>query len=142
MPSAWVHKEGLVTEAVNHALASHDWERVAQLIGDASESLRLRGETATLREAAAMAIGAAENRMTPLAILQAFDRIITDRNISLTFAPAGDTPPMSFSLGLSRTNWYPKILEGLRDVSRPGAHLDESHPKLLFILRENRERAG
>ncbi len=33
--SEWFKNEGLVTEAVNHALAAHDWERVAQLIGDA-----------------------------------------------------------------------------------------------------------
>jgi ATP/maltotriose-dependent transcriptional regulator MalT len=46
--SEWFESEGLVTEAVNHALAAHDWERVARLIGDASESLRQRGEIATL----------------------------------------------------------------------------------------------
>ena len=46
--SEWFNNEGLVTEAVNHALAARDWERVAQLIGDASESLRQRGEIATL----------------------------------------------------------------------------------------------
>jgi len=46
--SAWFENEGLVTEAVNHALAAQDWERVARLIGDASESLRRRGEIATL----------------------------------------------------------------------------------------------
>jgi LuxR family transcriptional regulator, maltose regulon positive regulatory protein len=46
--SEWFKREGLVTEAVNHALAACDWERVAQLIGDASESLRQRGEIATL----------------------------------------------------------------------------------------------
>jgi LuxR family maltose regulon positive regulatory protein len=46
--SQWFKNEGLVTEAVNHALAAQDWERVAGLIGDASESLRQRGEIATL----------------------------------------------------------------------------------------------
>ena len=46
--SEWFEHEGLVTEAVNHALAAQDWERVARLIGDASESLRQRGEIATL----------------------------------------------------------------------------------------------
>jgi LuxR family maltose regulon positive regulatory protein len=46
--SRWFKNEGLVTEAVNHALAAQDWERVARLIGDASESLRQRGEIATL----------------------------------------------------------------------------------------------
>ncbi len=46
--SEWFKNEGLVTEAVNHALAAHDWERVARLIGDASEALRQRGEIATL----------------------------------------------------------------------------------------------
>jgi LuxR family transcriptional regulator, maltose regulon positive regulatory protein len=46
--SEWFEKEGLVTEAVNHALVAKDWERVARLIGDASESLRQRGELVTL----------------------------------------------------------------------------------------------
>ena len=46
--SEWFENEGLVTEAVNHALAAQAWERVARLIGDASESLRQRGEIATL----------------------------------------------------------------------------------------------
>ena len=46
--SEWFNNEGLVTEAVNHALAAQDWERVARLIGDASEALRQRGEIATL----------------------------------------------------------------------------------------------
>jgi LuxR family maltose regulon positive regulatory protein len=46
--SEWFEKEGLVTEAVNHALVAQDWERVARLIGDASESLRQRGELVTL----------------------------------------------------------------------------------------------
>ena len=46
--SEWFNNEGLVTEAVNHALAAQDWERVARLIGGASESLRQRGEIATL----------------------------------------------------------------------------------------------
>jgi LuxR family maltose regulon positive regulatory protein len=46
--SKWFEKEGLVTEAVNHALVAQDWERVARLIGDASESLRQRGELVIL----------------------------------------------------------------------------------------------
>jgi LuxR family maltose regulon positive regulatory protein len=46
--SEWFNNEGLVTEAVNHALAAHDWERAAWLIENASESLRQRGEIATL----------------------------------------------------------------------------------------------
>ena len=46
--SEWFENEGLVTEAVNHALAAHDWERAARLMENASESLRQRGEIATL----------------------------------------------------------------------------------------------
>lgn len=46
--SEWFESEGLVTEAVNHALAAHDWERAAWLIENASESLRQRREIATL----------------------------------------------------------------------------------------------
>ncbi len=46
--STWFENEGLITDAANHALVARDWERVARLIGDASESLRQRGELATL----------------------------------------------------------------------------------------------
>lgn len=46
--SEWFESEGLVTEAVNHALAAPAWERAARLTENASESLRQRGETATL----------------------------------------------------------------------------------------------
>jgi len=46
--SEWFENDGLVTEAVNQALAAHDWERAARLMGNASESLRQRGEIATL----------------------------------------------------------------------------------------------
>ena len=44
----WFENERLVTEAVKHAIAAHDWESVARLTDSASESLRLRGEIATL----------------------------------------------------------------------------------------------
>jgi LuxR family maltose regulon positive regulatory protein len=40
--------EGLITEAVNHALAAPAWERAARLIENASELLRQSGEIATL----------------------------------------------------------------------------------------------
>jgi LuxR family transcriptional regulator, maltose regulon positive regulatory protein len=46
--SEWFENEGLVTGAVNHALAAHAWERVARLMENESESLRQRGEIATL----------------------------------------------------------------------------------------------
>ena len=46
--SEWFENEGLIMEAVNHALAKHDWERAARLMENASESLRQRGEIATL----------------------------------------------------------------------------------------------
>ena len=46
--SEWFENEGQITEAVNHALAKHDWERAARLMEHASEALRQRGEIATL----------------------------------------------------------------------------------------------
>ena len=46
--SEWFETEGLVTEAVNHAVAAHDWEHAARLMENASESMRQRGEIATL----------------------------------------------------------------------------------------------
>ena len=46
--SEWFENEGLMTEAVNHALANHDWERAGRLMENACELLRQRGEIATL----------------------------------------------------------------------------------------------
>ena len=46
--SEWFENEGLVTGAVNHALSAHAWERAARLMENESESLRQRGEIATL----------------------------------------------------------------------------------------------
>jgi ATP/maltotriose-dependent transcriptional regulator MalT len=46
--SEWFENERLATEAVNHALAAQDWERATRLMENAGESLRLRGEIATL----------------------------------------------------------------------------------------------
>ncbi len=46
--SEWFENEMLVAEAVNHALAAHDWERAARLMEQVSEALRQRGEIATL----------------------------------------------------------------------------------------------
>lgn len=46
--SEWFENEGLMTEAVHHAVAVKDWERAARLMENASESLRQRGEIATL----------------------------------------------------------------------------------------------
>ena len=46
--SAWFENEGLITEAVNHALAARNWERAAPLMEMAGESLRKGGGVATL----------------------------------------------------------------------------------------------
>jgi ATP/maltotriose-dependent transcriptional regulator MalT len=46
--SEWFENEGHITEAVNHAVAVQDWDRAARLMENASESLRQRGEIATL----------------------------------------------------------------------------------------------
>jgi LuxR family maltose regulon positive regulatory protein len=44
----WFEKEGLVSEAIQHALAAQDWGRAAALIGQASDGLLKRGELVTL----------------------------------------------------------------------------------------------
>ena len=46
--SRWFETEGLMTEAVQHALAAQDWERAAGLIVQASGDLLKRGEMVTL----------------------------------------------------------------------------------------------
>jgi hypothetical protein len=88
---------------------------------DASRvALALRGETATLREVAAMAIGASENRLTPFMLLQSFARIVTDTRLALRLSPIDDIPVLNTRLGLRNTPWYPAMLGGLQDVTRKG----------------------
>ena len=45
---AWFEREGLLPEAIDHALAMHDFEKAAQLVESAAETQRQRGEIATL----------------------------------------------------------------------------------------------
>jgi len=45
----WCERNGLVAEAVPHALATQDWERAARLIEQTARSFLSRGETTTLR---------------------------------------------------------------------------------------------
>jgi LuxR family maltose regulon positive regulatory protein len=46
--SAWYEREGLMDEAIRHALSAEDIERAAHLVGEAAESAMLRSEFATL----------------------------------------------------------------------------------------------
>jgi LuxR family maltose regulon positive regulatory protein len=48
--AAWFEQQGLVVEAVHHALASHDWERAARLITAHGRKLMVRGQAHTVRE--------------------------------------------------------------------------------------------
>lgn len=46
--SAWYERQGLVAEAVDHAFAARDLDRVATLLSAHGEALLMRGETETL----------------------------------------------------------------------------------------------
>ncbi len=46
--SAWYDEQGLMDEAIEHALSAEDTERAAHLVGEAAESTMLRSEFATL----------------------------------------------------------------------------------------------
>jgi LuxR family maltose regulon positive regulatory protein len=46
--SAWHEQQGLMDEAIEHALSAGDFERAAHLVGQAAESTMLRSEFATL----------------------------------------------------------------------------------------------
>jgi hypothetical protein len=105
--------------------------------------LSRRGEVATLRQVAAMAIGAGENRISPLMMVQSFARVVTDKKLTLRFAPLDDFPAMAASLGLRSRPWYKQILGGLEDVTRPGGtaeHLSNpligsSAPRIRFFAK-------
>jgi LuxR family maltose regulon positive regulatory protein len=47
--AAWFEQQGLVVEAVHHALDSHDWERAARLITAHGRKLMVRGQVHTVR---------------------------------------------------------------------------------------------
>ena len=46
--SRWFEAQGHISEAIQHALASQDWERAARLIGQATDGMLKRGEMDTL----------------------------------------------------------------------------------------------
>jgi LuxR family maltose regulon positive regulatory protein len=46
--SQWFEAQGLITESIQHSLAAQDWERAANLIGQAADSFLKRGELITL----------------------------------------------------------------------------------------------
>lgn len=46
--SEWFEGQGLIAEAVEHALAAEDWDRAAHLIGQAADGLLKRGELLTI----------------------------------------------------------------------------------------------
>ena len=46
--SKWYAGEGLIAEAVHHAITGEDWENAAHLIGEAGDELLKRGELVTL----------------------------------------------------------------------------------------------
>ena len=48
LASAWFEAEGLLPEAIQHALAAADWERAADLVQGESVTMLRRGELATL----------------------------------------------------------------------------------------------
>jgi hypothetical protein len=78
-----------------------------------------------MRQLAMFAVGAAENRVTTLDLTQAFARILTDRQVALTFVPSDEgrhgNGQASFPpLALSKTTWYPMLVGGLHDAGISG----------------------
>jgi LuxR family maltose regulon positive regulatory protein len=68
--SSWFAEHGMVSDAVDHALAAEDWERAAELIGSRATALVDRGEHATLDRWLATAPGALY-RSSPLLAVRA-----------------------------------------------------------------------
>ena len=79
---------------------------------------------ATMRQLTMFSVGASENRVTTLDLTQTFGRILTDRQLSLSFVlpPRGAASRQaSFpALGLSKMSWYPTLVGGLHDVGLAG----------------------
>jgi len=69
------------------------------------------------------AFGAWENGWNLLDLTTGFGRVVTDSRLQLRFAPASRTPSDRSAmdgLGLRAHGWYPRFLEGLRDVAIDG----------------------
>lgn len=68
------------------------------------------------------AYGAWENQWTLLDLTNGFARVVSDRRIRLSFAPAvgNGSPPEPGNLGLAQHEWYPEFLSGLTAVGVDG----------------------
>jgi LuxR family maltose regulon positive regulatory protein len=79
----WFEREGLLPEAIHHAVVMEDFERAAQLIEKATEMLRQRGEIATLTRW--MNALPAEIRRSHPSLCLAYARALVDtaQNISI-----------------------------------------------------------
>ena len=82
--------------------------------------LALQGRRSTLRQLAAVAIGAGEARLTPIDLTQAFGRLVSDRALVLRFVPADTSTTAPPNQGLRAQRWYPTFLAGLRAVGETG----------------------
>jgi hypothetical protein len=82
--------------------------------------LVVQGRRSTLRQLAAMAIGAGEARLTPIDLTQAFGRLVSDRSLLLRFVPADTAASPAPNHGLRSQRWYPTLVAGLRGVGETG----------------------
>ena len=145
-----IHPESLFASALSHGLDelfgittsleevsvdngdSTVWEGLADATGNSirvpaglwPERSRVglvhQGRRSTLRQLAAVAIGAGEARLTPIDLTQAFGRLVSDRPLVLRFAPADTASAPLPNQGLRAQRWYPTFLSGLRAVGETG----------------------
>lgn len=85
--SAWHERNGLIAEAIDHALAAADFERAADLIERVADAMLMRSESATLL-AWIKALPEAQTRVRPLlCVYQAWVLLLDGSPLELVEAP-------------------------------------------------------
>jgi hypothetical protein len=93
------------------------------------------GRSVTVRQVATFAIGAGEDRISPVRLTEAFDRIVSDRRVSLTFVPAPQLAVDAPDLGFASQRWYRDLLAGLHGVGGPGGTANGVNAEVATIAK-------
>lgn len=78
--SAWYERQSLISEAIEHAILAHDFERVARLANEHSERVWMRGGLATLLQWLSVLPDAAIEAHPRLALHHALILAVTDHS--------------------------------------------------------------
>lgn len=109
---------GFVAQGISPALASVNPGSVAEVLPSRLDLLPVGQRREPVRGLATYAIGAGENRISLFRLGEAYLRIITDHQmtISLSMSPAGRSIDRIPTMHFGRQPWYGEMMGGLTDV--------------------------